>query len=69
MVQKNVDYLLRLRLLRYRQTPSNLKRVKVHARRREPSTSVLDYFSVNLAIFRRQESKVDVHPICPLYLS
>jgi len=26
----------------YRQTPYNLKRVKAHAIRREPSTSVLD---------------------------
>ena len=43
-VQKeNVDYLLRLRFIRYRQTPCNLKRVKAHAIWREPSTLVLDY--------------------------
>ena len=36
--------LLRLRYLRYRQTPNNLKRVKAHAIRREPSTFVLDCF-------------------------
>ncbi len=29
--KENVDYLLRLRNLRYRQTPNNLKRVKAHA--------------------------------------
>ena len=36
-----MDNLLRLRLLRYRQTPNVLKRVKAHAIKRELSTSVL----------------------------
>ena len=57
---KNVDNLLRLRILRYRQTPCNLKRANAHAERRELSTSVLDYFLSILPIFRMQESKVDV---------
>ena len=38
---KNVSKLLRLRSFRYRQTPNNLKRVKAHAERREPSTLLL----------------------------
>ena len=43
MTQKeNVDSLLRLRHSRHRQTPNNLKRVKVHAIKRELPTSVLD---------------------------
>ena len=40
---KNVDYLLRLRILRHRQTPCNPKRAKAHAIWREQSASVLDY--------------------------
>ena len=42
--QKNVSYLLRLRFLRYRQTPVLLKRVRAHALRREPSTLLLQRF-------------------------
>ena len=38
---KNVDNLLRLRSIRYRQTPNVLKLVNAHAMRRELSTSVL----------------------------
>jgi hypothetical protein len=49
---------------RYRQTPILLKRVNAHAERRELSTSVLAIF-FNFADFGIQESKVDVHPICP----
>jgi len=63
--KENVDNLLRLRLLRYRQTPVFLKRVNVHAKGRELSTLVLETLCEILPIFRRQESKVDVHPICP----
>ena len=37
-----MSYLLRLRYLRYRQTPVFLKRVKAHAERREPSTLLLE---------------------------
>ena len=57
--------------LRYRQTPILLKRVKVHAERREPSTSVLAISFEILPIFQEQESKVDVLSICPIsiYLS
>lgn len=51
-----MSYLLRLRILRYRQIPNNLKRVKAHASRREPS-SLLLVVSVYLPIFRIQESK------------
>ena len=36
--------LLRLRLLRYRQTPMFPKRVKAHAIKREPSTLLLKHF-------------------------
>ena len=52
-----MSYLLRLRLLRYRQTPYNLKRVKAHAIRREPSTIVLDYISVNFADFPEDKNQ------------
>ena len=55
---KNVSYLLRLRLLRYRQTPNNLKRVKAHAERREPSTLLL-VVSVNFADFQKTRIKAD----------
>ena len=41
-----------------------LKRVKAHAVRRELPTSVLETLYENFADFLRQESKVDVHPIC-----
>ena len=47
--------------------PNHLKRANAHAERRELSTSVLDYDSVNLPIFRIQESKVDVHLMSFLY--
>ena len=40
--KKKRERLLRLRYLRYWGKPYNLKRVKAHAVRREPSTSVLD---------------------------
>ena len=42
--QKNVDILLRLRIPRYWGEPILLKRVNVHAKRRELSTFVLDCF-------------------------
>ena len=49
--KENVDNLLRLRHLRYRQTPYYPKRANAHAIRREPSTLVLDSLC-QLAIFR-----------------
>ena len=52
-----MDNLLRLRHLRYRQTPMFLKRVKVHAIRREPSTSVLETFFENFADFQMARIK------------
>ena len=51
--KENVSCLLRLRFLRYRQTPNNLKRVKAHALGREPSTLLL----VVSLIWRISESK------------
>ena len=62
--QKNVDKLFRLRCSRYRQTPNVLKRVM------PTPIGVNIYFGSrtlfsNLPIFEQQESKVDVHPICP----
>ena len=39
---KKREQLLRLRYLRYRQTPVFLKRANAHAKRREQSTSVLE---------------------------
>ena len=63
--KRNVDNLLRLRNLRYRQTPCNLKRANAHALQRELSTSVLDYLSVNWRFFRLQESKSG----CSSYMS
>ena len=53
------------RIVLRRQTPNNLKRVNVHAYRREQSTSVLDYVSFNSPIVRRQESKSG----CSSYMS
>ena len=50
---KNVSNLLRLRLLRYRQTPNVLKRANAHAERRELSTSVLVHCLENFADFRK----------------
>ena len=50
--------LLRLRYLRYRQTPNNLKRVKAHAERREPSTLFL-VVPVNFADFQITRIKAD----------
>ena len=54
---KNVDNLLRLRSIRYRQTPNVLKLVNAHAMRRELSTSVLVHFLEILAIFRNKNQK------------
>ena len=65
--KENVDNLLRLRSLRHRQTPILLKRVNVHALRRELSTSALAIFSI-WRIGENKNPKVDVHPICPLYV-
>ena len=48
--------LLRLRSIWYRQTPCNLKRANAHAKRRELSTSVLDYVW-NCADFDRTRNK------------
>ena len=49
--KRNVDYLLRLRYLRHRQTPIYLKLVKAHAIRRElPLQSLIE--SVNIADFQ-----------------
>ena len=53
--KKNVDYLLRLRLSRHRQTPFHLKRAKVHAIRRELQLQFL--MVSNLANLDKQESK------------
>ena len=52
--------LLRLRSFRYRQTPNNLKRVKAHAERREPSTLLL-VVPVNFADFERTRIKRTLH--------
>ena len=60
-----MDILLRLRNLRHRQTPCNLKRVKAHALRRELSTFVLDYVLSNSPIIQIQESKSG----CSSYMS
>ena len=65
-----MDNLLRLRHLRYRQTPKLLKRVKAHAIRRELSTFVLAVLLKTWRFSDDKNLKVDVHPICPfLYLS
>ena len=62
-----MDNLLRLRLLRYRQTPILLKRANAHAFRRELSTSVLAIsFDIFGDLSEDKNPKVDVHPICPL---
>ena len=45
----------------YRQTPSYLKRVKAHASRREPFTSVLDRFEI-LAISNDKNKKQTLLP-------
>ena len=45
----------------YRQTPSYLKRVKAHASRREPFTSVLDRFEI-LAISEYKNKKQTLLP-------
>ena len=65
---KNVDNLLRLRNLRYRQTPSNLKRVNVHAEQREQSTSVLDYFSDNWRFSDYKNQKWTFYVLCPFII-
>ena len=63
-IKENVDYLLRLRFIWYRQTPCHLQRVKAHAVWRELQLQFLMTFEI-LPISMKQESKVDVHPICP----
>ena len=65
--KENVDKLLRLRNLRYRQTPCNLKRVKAHANGVNNLLKFLDYVLSILAIFRLQESKVDVQSMSLVY--
>ena len=50
----------------YRQTPCNLKRVKVHAIRRELQLQFLITFEI-LPISNDKNLKVDIHPICPFY--
>ncbi len=57
IIQQKREQLLRLRSLRYRQTPSILKRVKAHAIRREPSLlySCMLYDEI-LPISREQDS-------------
>ena len=66
MQNKNVSKLLRLRILRYRQTPNNLKRVKAHAERREPSTLLL-VVSANFGDFQNTRSS-GRFTICLFYL-
>ncbi len=60
------EQLLRLRILRYWGKPNIPKRVKAHAIRREPSTSVLECCSFNSPIVRIQESKRTLQCICLL---
>jgi hypothetical protein len=60
---KNVSKLLRLRILRYRQTPMLPKRVKAHAIRRKPSTLLLQHSSI-LAIFRIQDQADASQYVC-----
>ena len=64
-----MDNLLRLRFIRYRQTPCNLKRANVHAVRRELSTSVLDCYCEILPISIKQESKSGRSVLCPYIIS
>ena len=59
--QKNVSRLLRLRYLRYRQTPVLLKRVRAHALGREPSTLLL--IDSNFGEFGEQELKLSLQRI------
>ena len=59
-----MSYLHRLRILRYRQTPNHLKRVKAHAERREPSTLFLiDY--LKFGEFRTTRIKSGRSILCP----
>ena len=62
--KENVDNLLRLRHLRYRQTPNYLQRVKAHAIWRELQLSFL-IVSVNWRFSDDKNLKADIHPICP----
>ena len=64
------EQLLRLRILRYRQTPNNPKRVKAHAIRREPSRLYSWLFSVNFADFQntRFSGRFNVY-VCFLFFS
>jgi hypothetical protein len=55
--------------LRYRQTPNYLKRVKAHAIRREPFTSVLDSILVHLPIFKNKNKKQTLLPYVFMSLS
>ena len=64
--KENVDKLLRLRLLRYRQTPIYLKRANAHAERRELLLQFL-VVSVNWRFSDDKNLKVDIHPICPYF--
>jgi len=64
---KNVSKLLRLRILRYRQTPMLPKRVKAHAIRRKPSTLLLQHSSI-LAIFRIQDQADASQYVCYIIL-
>ena len=60
--KKNVDF-IRLRSLRYRQTPNNLKRVKAHAI--DVSISLLLLWLINiLANFDKQEYKLTLLYVC-----
>ena len=54
--KENVDKLLRLRSIWYRQTPCNPKRVKAHAEQRELQLQFLITFEI-LPISIEQESK------------
>lgn len=67
MQNENVDCLLRLCFIWYRQTPCHLQRVKAHAIWRELQLQFLMTYEI-LPISMKQESKVDVHPICPFYI-
>ena len=66
-IKRKREQITSLTFLRYRQTPNNLKRVKAHAIRREPSTFVLDCFCQILPILvnKNQSGRFT---ICLLYL-
>ena len=64
MTQKeNVSCLLRLRILGYWGKPYALKRVKAHAERREPSTSVLVHILQipQLSEYKNQSGRFNVY--------